>query len=152
MIRVNIFISFAVKKKTIAVDKKVDKYCVKNLFQLDLTLLLQQVSVSYFVDYVDLTSYSFLNFQCYSAEELLKIYHVQEGENINRDKLQEIEAALVQQIESKACAKAEEAHKDQGKGYEDWQRKCKQKEQKHLLKGVLQQAAALKLILHKTLS
>ena len=48
-------------------------------------------------------------------------------EFIDAAMLQELEAALVQQIEFKARnsskSETEKAHKD--KGYEDWQRKCK---------------------------
>lgn len=49
-----------------------------------------------------------------------------QGDFIDAAMLQELEGALVQQIELKARKNStKEAHNDKDKGYEDWQRKCK---------------------------
>lgn len=59
-----------------------------------------------------------------------------QGQYIDRAKLQEMEAALVQQIESKACTNmVKEVHHIKGEGYKDWQRKCKYKYQKQSFRG-----------------
>lgn len=50
------------------------------------------------------------------------------GEYIDRAKLQEMEAALVQQIESKACTNMVKEKRYVKDGvYKDWQRRCKYK-------------------------
>ena len=61
------------------------------------------------------------------------------GEYIDRAKLQEMEAALVQQIESKACANmVKEKHYVKDGGYKDWQRRCTYKHPKMSLRRVWQ--------------